>query len=396
MLPQDLVSNWGTLKMDFETTVGWTAQAGTMGLDNIHVKTGANSLESTSAVGGEGKIQYNWGGGAAWIGFEEFRFWCYTPDITKFSSPTVTISFWDTTGTKSASLALSVISGWNYINAKRADFALAGGFAWTDQIQYLRFRINGAVGQQAVMSYDSFYISIIPQAAIVVTFDDCNSSVYDYGLSLADAHNIPCTFFVRTGIVGNIGQVTVDNLLEMRSLGWVIANHTQNHIDLTTLAQVDAQAEIEAGQNDLLSFGITGNDIFHLAYPGGAYNSTVEAAATAANCLTARGIYDTPNFLCRYRILPFANPLEVWSKILDHAVTLAAAKTWVDNVSNRSEIGILLLHNLIAGIPALDTEWNINDFDDLLAYIASLNIPCITVDQLYDLQSGPVKVRMPI
>lgn len=391
---QNLTIMSGVLKMDFETITGWTASSGSRALDNVNFKTGSASIQLTSLVGGAGQMTYDWGAGATWLAGDNFQIYAYVPDVAKISSAHFYLKLMDTTGAKIASTDNGIVTGWNLINIKRADFTLTGGFAWTDPIRYLRLNFTAVAGETAVISFDSFYTDVQDQPALVFTFDDCLESVYTYGYGFMKNHHIPGTFYVWTDQIGGGGKVTAANLLEMKADRWCIANHTANHTDLTTLSEADAETEIIAGQTALTAAGITGNDIFHLSYPGGAYNATVEKAASDANCLTGCTIFEYPT-LNRYRILPLQNAFQLWNKSFGHDLSLAQAKTWVDTVFAKKEVGILLFHSLITGTPSTDEEWNKDDFEALLVYIASLHIPCITVDELYRLQSGSVVVSMP-
>jgi peptidoglycan/xylan/chitin deacetylase (PgdA/CDA1 family) len=102
----------------------------------------------------------------------------------------------------------------------------------------------------------------------VVTFidDDAPSQIWTF---LKD-------IFISEGAVCNIALTTASpltdiQLLELKSLGWNIVNHTRNHVNLSETNEVTLLDEIIAYGNELTARGFDG-DI--LVNPYGAANDT--------------------------------------------------------------------------------------------------------------------------
>jgi peptidoglycan/xylan/chitin deacetylase (PgdA/CDA1 family) len=225
--------------------------------------------------------------------------------------------------------------------------------------------------------------------AVMIGFDDANLSTYDVAYQYMQPRNIPGTFYVRTGIVNNPNRVTSSQLLTLHRDGWTIGNHTRNHIDLTGLALAAIEAELNGGKDDLQGWGITGNGPFHARYPFGTYDADVLTAMANTSMLTGRAAMGVD-----YPTLPFANAYTIGSSLyLSYGnTTLAEAKTWVDGVKANNRLGITTMHD-IADDPDNAYEWGTADFYAFIDYIVQQQVPVITMDEAYRLQSGPVLVR---
>lgn len=384
-LPRNLVTSMGTLLEDFETTAGWTVNDGSIAPDAVNVKTGSYSLEVTTALGYWGRITK---GGLNFMldQTKETRIWFYIADASKLQA--LEINFAGTADVaKNWSYYAYYHTGWNLISIKGSDWSAMGGMTWADPIVAIRFRLAAKAGETAVASLDSLYVNVAAQPAVVLTFDDGGSSIYDEAFSRMTTHNIPGTVYAITDNIDTLNSLSTANLLEMQADGWVIANHTKTHADLTSLSQAEAQAEMEDAAAALEALGITGNGPKHLAYPGGAYNDTVIAATQAAGMLTGRMVVS----LSWYQVIPFSHhPYDVWvGQQFGNTLTLAAAEAWADGIKSRGELGIALFHNLVAA-PANTSQWGISDFQDFIEYLVSIDLPCITIEDAWSLHGGPI------
>ena len=385
LLPQNLLTSGGVLLEDFETTTGWTVNNGSLANDATHFKTGTQSVEFTSVVGGLARATK----GVSWArpNNQEVRLWAYVADASKVVAGTMQLMLASHVDlTPRFHIYPTIQQGWNLFSFKNADWTLLGGMTWAQTIIYVRLQFNGATGEQGVVSYDTLVSDVIAQPAIMLTFDDAHLSVYSQAYSCMRTRNIPGTFYVWTANVGQANNVTTAHLLEMQAAGWTIASHTQTHADLTALTQGQVEAELSGAKGDLEGWGIAGNGPLHVAYPGGMYNDTVLAAMAAQNMLTGRHIS-----LPAYPVLPFAEPYRIpVGKQFGNTVSLANALAWVDGVIARRELGIALFHTLVES-PSSSTQWGIADFQAFCQYLATNRVPCITIDQAYQLQNGAVR-----
>jgi peptidoglycan/xylan/chitin deacetylase (PgdA/CDA1 family) len=123
------------------------------------------------------------------------------------------------------------------------------------------------------------------QTVVSVEFDDGSAGQYTLGYSRAlQPHGANATFFVKSGTVGNSGNMTWTQVQALASAGNDVGGKTVNSANLTTdpnpTAQVcnDRQALIQHGLSPVA-----------FAYPGGAYNSSVQTIVKNCGYGNGRG-----------------------------------------------------------------------------------------------------------
>jgi len=394
-LPRNLLHSC-ILREDFEDKDDWSHNVGTVvANDATHHRTGTQSVQVTAPVGALGFITKMVG---PWdfSNSDEFRIFFYANDPTTIQG--FFIRFLDITLGKSLTHypgadKLKRYSGWNLIVIKKTDtWNVAGSMDWSTPVAYLRLGVTSVAGQQAVVSWDGFYSDLVATPALMFTFDDANATVYGRAYSYMSLCGIPGTFYVKTSVV-NAGSsfVRSTQLVEMQTeRGWTIGNHTQNHVDLTALTEAQVEAEFQAAITDLNGWGINGRGPYHLACPFGLWNDTVLAAIEDINGLTHRvGIIDG------YPYMPFDEPYKIpLTASLTNSYSLAQAKAWLDTAVDNNELAICVAHAIVDGIPG-EYEWSVADFKALIDHVLYKQIPCITMDMAYRLQSEALTVTMP-
>ncbi|MGT2961153.1 polysaccharide deacetylase family protein [Streptococcus caballi] len=143
---------------------------------------------------------------------------------------------------------------------------------------------------------------------IWLTFDDSLWDFYDKAFPILKQYKTKATNNVITGTVGNSGNLTLDQMKEMKQSGMSFESHTVNHPDLEYSSQEKQIAELSDSDRYLDSN--LAQDTIAVAYPAGRYSDTTlnlaannyklgvttnEGVATAADGLLS---------LKRVRILP--------------------------------------------------------------------------------------------
>lgn len=142
-----------------------------------------------------------------------------------------------------------------------------------------------------------------------LTFDDSLWDFYDVAYPILKKYNMHATNNVITGTVGNSGNLTLDQMKEMKQNGISLESHTVNHPDLeysTIEAQTselnDSKAYLDSNLNQ---------DTIAVAYPAGRYSSDTLSIAEQAKyklgVTTNEGLATASNGLLslnRTRMLP--------------------------------------------------------------------------------------------
>ena len=107
--------------------------------------------------------------------------------------------------------------------------------------------------------------------SIALTFDDGYRDNYTTVFPLLKQYNFPATIFVTTGLIGNPGYCSLEELRDMHGSGLVaIEPHTLSHPKLAKLSRADANSEIRESRRMLEE--MLGTTPMLFAYPYGSFS----------------------------------------------------------------------------------------------------------------------------
>jgi peptidoglycan/xylan/chitin deacetylase (PgdA/CDA1 family) len=113
------------------------------------------------------------------------------------------------------------------------------------------------------------------KTTIVFIDDDANKNLITIQKPFYDSLGIVGCAAVPTAFIGANGYCTLSDLEMLRDAGWELLNHTNNHINLSTLTtEEEIRKEIEDCTKKLNEIGAKGSNI--LVYPNGGYNTMVK------------------------------------------------------------------------------------------------------------------------
>jgi peptidoglycan/xylan/chitin deacetylase (PgdA/CDA1 family) len=124
-----------------------------------------------------------------------------------------------------------------------------------------------------------------PSRAVALTFDDGYADAFTTVLPVLQRYGFTATFYIISGMVGQPGYMSWEQLVALRDAGMEIGAHTIDHYDLTTLDPAESERQIVQSKTDL-EHGL-GISIVSFCYPVGLYNWSVAEQARAAGYLTA-------------------------------------------------------------------------------------------------------------
>ncbi len=123
------------------------------------------------------------------------------------------------------------------------------------------------------------------QTVVSLEFDDASASQYTLGYTRAlQPHAVNATFFVKSGTVGGTGNMTWTQVTSLASAGNDVGGKTVNSANLTTDA--DPTSQVCNDRQALIQHGL--NPVT-FAYPGGAYNSSVQTIVKNCGYGNGRG-----------------------------------------------------------------------------------------------------------
>ncbi|MEX0963051.1 MAG: polysaccharide deacetylase family protein [Pseudohongiellaceae bacterium] len=125
----------------------------------------------------------------------------------------------------------------------------------------------------------------LPDKAVVITFDDGYSSIFETAFPMLQSYNYPFTLFLSTEPIDN-GQgnyMSWDQIRQMSDAGVIIANHMVDHPYMLERRNAESDSQrLERLRRDLLEAesrieAETGQSHRYLAYPYGEYDPAIQA-----------------------------------------------------------------------------------------------------------------------
>lgn len=257
-----------------------------------------------------------------------------------------------------------------------ADGAGTAGTGSGAAIQAMRLRIADKAGAQpitvalgGVSQYDRS--DKYPNGVVSLCFDDGWASHATTVKTALSKYRYRASAFPIIELLGTAGYTTEDQFLNLgRAFGWEIGAHCTtlaiHQAGFTSLTGDALKAELLAIRRWLTDRGLPSQTV---AYPQSLYNPEVlaESRKLFAVGRTTDG--------AQKEVFPPAEPMRIRSLSLttSPAVTLAAAKTAVDNAQTFGHHLVITGHDMVTSAPA-GANWLAADFTALVDYIATKSI----------------------
>ncbi len=219
-------------------------------------------------------------------------------------------------------------------------------------------------------------------ARITFTFDDGWVEVYQNAMPILAKYNFPAVLFGITGSL-NSGEewiMTWDQVRNLRdTYGWEIGSHTITHPYLTRVSDQQLVDELLGSKQDFATQGI---EVKSFATPYGDYNVKVlsEIAKYYQSHRAARG---GPNHWP-----DTYNDYELVCLEVAHNISPMEVQSWVDRAIANDQWLILLFHSIVEDQPE-PYEYNVDDFAQIIEYVASKPIAVTTISQGLNFSDQP-------
>jgi len=126
---------------------------------------------------------------------------------------------------------------------------------------------------------------LCPARPVALTFDDGYEDAFSTALPVLQRYGFSATFYIISGVVGQAGYMTWEQLAGLRDAGMAIGAHTIDHLDLTSLDPTESNRQIVESKAELeRALGIS---MQSFCYPAGLYNATIIEQVRAAGFLSA-------------------------------------------------------------------------------------------------------------
>jgi peptidoglycan/xylan/chitin deacetylase (PgdA/CDA1 family) len=392
-LPQNLLTNVGTLYEDFEADADWTAGApGAKETNAIEYKTGTHSEKFSTAVGSNFRFYRTIN--TVFAGVQRIQFWFYLHNPLAEYGGSVLIQLANDAGIANYYRYYMTtdrfVAGWNFLNCPLDQWTVGGGAPnWANPMIRLRFESTAAAGKTAVVSFDSMMTGVIGVPAVILNFDDGTTVQYSDCFPYMKNRGVRGTFFVPSDYVGTGGYVTAAQLIKMQAADWTIGNHTKDHTNLTTLSEADMETNLSAAITAYAAIGIIDGPQKYVAYPGGAWNADVLTAMTNLGMRIGRTSASHTN-VGYNNSLP-CNLYTLAASTVTNTTTVATVTGWIDTAIANGTIVPLTFHQIGAG-----SDMTLADFKLVIDYIVAKSragkIQIITMNDLYKLTLGPISV----
>jgi peptidoglycan/xylan/chitin deacetylase (PgdA/CDA1 family) len=377
-LPMQLIQSTGTMVEDFENASEWTRVSGqSPAAEAAEYKSGAHSLRVTG--GKTGTIvqkRVNWDLSKS----QAIRLW-----IDHFVNGNDTFELDLVTSADFSAYFSAKITAygkfWNLKQVGRDEFQSHGGAEWSDPIVGLRIK----VGANQDYAFDALSVNISTVPVVLINFDDGLGAVYSVALPILKSHGMAATAYIPTNLIGKPGYMSVAQLRELQANGWVIGNHTANHAHLKGLPAADQARELTTAMNMLNAWGLKGGN--YVAYPDGKYDVNTLATLSKYGLLTGRTVSNATDVFPDLNLQVIRTTQDISGFTLDQVKALVA--------ENQKHGGVLtlLFHDLAPGTGLDGTDWNAGKLNSLLDSIAAQGVYTLTIDQLYALKTGTVKIN---
>lgn len=177
------------------------------------------------------------------------------------------------------------------------------------------------------------------KTVVSLTFDDGNADQFTNAAPMLQSHGMHGTFYINSGLIGQAGKMTWDQVHQLAGQGNEIGGHTLDHQDLTTLTTAQATNEIVQDRQNLIAQGFNPTAF---AYPFGASNSIIEGIVQQAGYTNARTIANLANQgSCQScptaNDIPPADPSNIFTNSSIQSTTTLATMEW--DVTNAESHG---------------------------------------------------------
>lgn len=224
-------------------------------------------------------------------------------------------------------------------------------------------------------------IALVPKlpGGVVIVFDDARSGVWSYARPIMEKYGVRGTVAAIASFAGQPGYMTVDQMKRLQKYhGWDIICHQYSDLadglGYDTMTENELRLEVEALQKWMYDNGFR-RGMHHVTYPFGGFNDA-SIDILKDYFITGRTIIEG------HETNPMADPMRLRTILVINSSTVSAITGHIDKALANGTLLILTFHNIVPGTPALETEYNASDFEDIIEHIHNSGIDVKTIPEL--------------
>ena len=215
-----------------------------------------------------------------------------------------------------------------------------------------------------------------PTVRPLVTFvdDDGSGKVWSVLKPMFESKGVPCTIALLTSHIKAEVGISVEQAKKLQNLGWEIASHGKEQLQLNDLTEVDAIEQLEGSLNDFNNWGL---NVKHFVYPYGYPNAKTRnlvrqyyKSGVNAQEEGSMGLNKIP--LAQYRVN------RTGMGVYNGGRTLADYKARVDKAIEENGWLIFMTHI------GETNEQGVQDIEGTLDYIISKNVDIVTLSEGFE------------
>ncbi|MED1915665.1 polysaccharide deacetylase family protein [Bacillus thuringiensis] len=254
-------------------------------------------------------------------------------------------------------------AGWNEHIIDVNKLVVRGSGSITRDIVSMQIRALANDGKTASVTFDPIFRDESQLGRVIFMFDDGWDSQYTEAYKYLGKYSMPGVIAVIPSRVGTPNYVTMAQLKEIYSHGWDLVNHTQNHLDLVTLDNLEIiEQEISQGESWLNSKGFPRASNI-VAYPFGSYDKRVLQAMQSRRA----GRVVTDDTVTQ----PPPDKRLVKIQRADFTATPDKLNGFIDDAANLGGVCLFLFHKIVSGTAVDNLEYNVDYFKQVVDYAYS-------------------------
>jgi peptidoglycan/xylan/chitin deacetylase (PgdA/CDA1 family) len=174
--------------------------------------------------------------------------------------------------------------------------------------------------------------------AVTLMFDDGETGTYTEAKKLLSRYGYIGSSAVISDQIGETGFMTQEQVLGLQTDNWEIVSHSVNHEDMTAMTPTQYTNELVNSKSALEAF-LGAGKVKDFAYPLGAYNADIIAAAAAAGYQSTRAyeIGDNPMG---------AFPYDVKVQSVVESTTITDVQSWLTAAKNNGRWTMIVMHTV--------------------------------------------------